>query len=102
MKGKSIRKRKPPTQLILSPELKQHMEARMKSEEGKRALKEWAGIIADCAFEQMPQGLLEGIASREGKQTLEEIWPDIVNVYFRPSPIHGRAINPNRLGPCNV
>jgi hypothetical protein len=83
MKEKSTRKRKPPTQLILSDEFKQHMEARLKSEEGKRALNEWAGIIADWAFEQMPQDLLQGLASREGKKILEEIWPDIVNAYFK-------------------
>ena len=83
MREKSTRKRKRPTQLILSDELKQHMEARMKSEEGKRALNEWAGIIADWAFEQMPQELLEGLASREGRKILEEIWPDIVNAYFK-------------------
>jgi len=80
---KPVRKRKPPTQLILSDEFKQHMEARMKSEEGKRALNEWAGIIADWAFEQMPQELLEGLSTREGKKILEEIWPDIVNAYFK-------------------
>jgi hypothetical protein len=83
MNGKSPHKRKPPTQLILSEEFKQHMEERMKSEEGKRALNEWAGIIADWAFEQMPQDLLQGLASREGKKILEEIWPDIVNAYFK-------------------
>jgi hypothetical protein len=55
----------------------------MKSEEGKRALNEWAGIIADWAFEQMPQELLEGLSTREGKKILEEIWPDIVNAYFK-------------------
>ena len=83
MKEKSIRKRKPPTQLILSDEFKQHMEARMKSEEGKRALNEFAGIIADWAFEQMPRELLEGLSTSEGKKILEEIWPDIVNAYFK-------------------
>jgi len=83
MNEKSTRKRKQPTQLILSDEFKQHMEARMKSEEGKRALNEFAGIIADWAFEQMPRGLLEGLASCEGKKILEEIWPDIVNAYFK-------------------
>jgi len=31
----------------------------------------------------MPQDLLEGLASREGKKILEEIWPDIVNAYFK-------------------
>lgn len=83
MNEKSTRKRQQPTQLILSDEFKQHMEARMKSQEGKRALNEWAGIIADWAFEQMPRDLLEGLASREGKKVLEEIWPDIVNAYFK-------------------
>jgi len=47
MKGKSARKPKPPTQLVLSDKSKQHMQARMKSEEGKRALNEIAGMIAD-------------------------------------------------------
>jgi hypothetical protein len=83
MNGKSPRKRKPPTQLILSEEFKQHMEARMKSKEGMRALNEWAGIIADWIFEQMPRDLLQGLASREGKKILEEIWRGIVNAYFR-------------------
>jgi hypothetical protein len=83
MNEKSTRKRKQPTQLLLSDEFKQHMEARMKSEEGERALNEFAGIIADWAFEQMPRELLEGLASCEGKKILEEIWPDIVNAYFK-------------------
>jgi hypothetical protein len=83
MKVKSTRTRKPPTQLILSEEFKQHMEDRMKSEEGKRGLNEWAGIIADWAVEQMPQELLEGLSSSEGKKILEDIWPDIVNAYFK-------------------
>jgi hypothetical protein len=83
MKDKPPRKRKPPTQLILSDEFKQHMEARMKSEEGKRALNEFAAIIADWAFEQMPRELLEGFGTSEGKKILEEIWPDIVNAYFK-------------------
>ena len=83
MNQKSTRKRKQPTQLILSDEFKQHMEARMKSEEGKHALNELAGIIADWAFEQMPRELFEGLASCEGKKILEEIWPDIVNAYFK-------------------
>lgn len=62
----------------------------MNSEEGKRALNEFAGIIADWAFEQMPRDLLEGLGTSEGKKILEEIWPDIVNAYFKalsnPSP----------------
>ena len=83
MKDKPTRKRKSPTQLILSDDFKLHMEVRMKSEEGKRALSDWAGIIADWAFGQMPRDLLEGLASREGKKILEEICPDIVNAYFK-------------------
>jgi hypothetical protein len=55
----------------------------MKSEEGKRALNEFAGIIADWAFEQMPRELLEGLSTSDGKKILEEIWPDIVNAYFK-------------------
>ena len=83
MKDKSPRKRKSSTHLILSDEFKQHMEASMNSEEGKRALNDFAGIIADWAFEQMPQDLLEGLSTSEGKKILEEIWPDIVSAYFK-------------------
>ena len=46
-----------------------------------RRLREFCG--SDWAFRQMPQDLLEGLASREGKKILEEIWPDIVNAYFK-------------------
>jgi hypothetical protein len=77
------RQRKPPTQLILSDEFKEQMQARMKSPEGQRALDEFARLIADWAFEQMPRELLEGLDSREGKKVLEELWPDIVNAYFK-------------------
>jgi hypothetical protein len=38
-----VRRRKPPTQLILSEEFKRHMEALMKSEERQHALNEFAG-----------------------------------------------------------
>jgi hypothetical protein len=54
MKDKPPRKRKPRTQLILSDDFKQHMDARMRSEEGKRALNDFAGIIADWATERGP------------------------------------------------
>jgi hypothetical protein len=69
----------------LSDEFNQHMEARMKSKEGRRALNEWAAMIVDWASEQMPRDLLEGLASREGKKILEEIWPDIVTPTSKPS-----------------
>lgn len=71
---KPVRKRKPPTQLILSDEFKQHMEARMKSEEGKRALNEFAGIIADWAFEQMPTDLMRALVEDGDHETLKELW----------------------------
>jgi regulator of protease activity HflC (stomatin/prohibitin superfamily) len=61
MKEKAARKRKPPTQLILSEEFKQHMEERMKSEEDKRAQRVGghhcrAGLRANAA----------GLAARAG------------------------------------
>jgi hypothetical protein len=31
----------------------------------------------------MPQELLEGLSTSEGKKILEEIWPDFVNAYFK-------------------
>jgi hypothetical protein len=47
LKEKPARKRKPPTQLILSEEFKQHMEERMKSEEGKLRIPAMDGRRSD-------------------------------------------------------
>jgi hypothetical protein len=44
-----------------------------------RALNDFAGTIADWAFEQMLRELVEGMATRAGQKILREIWPDIVN-----------------------
>jgi hypothetical protein len=60
-----------------------HMQARMKSPEGERALDDFAHLIADWAFEQMPRDLLAGLNTREGKKILTGLWPDIVNAYFK-------------------
>lgn len=81
--SRPVRKRKPPTKLILSDEFKQHMQARMKTEEDKRALDDFARLIADWAFEQMPSDLSHGLSTREGQKILAELWPDIVNAYFK-------------------
>ena len=82
---KPVRKRKPPTQLILSDEFKQHMEARMKSEEGKRCLDQFAKLIIDWAIAQMPTDLLEALVKEKGHATVKELWPGIVNALSNPA-----------------
>ncbi len=80
---KPVRKRKPPTQLVISEESKAALEARLKSEEGQRCLDQFATLIIDWAVAQMPTDLLEALVKEKGHATLKEIWPDIVNAYFK-------------------
>jgi hypothetical protein len=77
------RKRKPPTQLLISEESKAAMRARLDSEEGQRCLDEFAKIIAEWAAKSMPMELLQALDTPEGQKVLEELWPDIVNAFFK-------------------
>ena len=80
---KPVRTRKPQTQLIISEQSKAASRARLDSEEGQRCLDEFASVIAECAAKSMPMELLQAMGTPEGKKALEELWPDIVNAYFR-------------------
>ena len=80
---KPVRKRKPPTQLLISEESKAAMRARLDSEEGRRRLDEFAKIIAEWAAKSMPMELLQALGTPEGQKVHEEIWPDIVNALFK-------------------
>jgi hypothetical protein len=80
---KPVSKRKPPTQLIVSEESKAWLDARLKSEEGQRGLDQFATLIIEWAIAQMPTDLLEALVKEKGHATLKEIWPDIVDAYFK-------------------
>jgi hypothetical protein len=80
---KPARKRRPPTQLIISEESKAALRARLESEEGQRCLDQFAKLIIDWAVEQMPTDLLQALVQEKGHATLKELWPDIVNAYFK-------------------
>jgi hypothetical protein len=77
------RKRRPPTQLIISEESKAVMQARLQSEEGQRCLDEFAKLIAKWAAKAMPTELLQALDTAEGKSMLHELWPDIVDAFFK-------------------
>ncbi len=80
---KPVRKRKPPTQLVISEESKAALRARLDSAEGQRCLDEFATLIAEWAAEMMPTELLQALGTRENLDTLKELWPDIVDAYFK-------------------
>ena len=80
---KPVRKRKPPTQLLISEGSKAAMRARLDSDEGRRRLDEFAKIIAEWAAKSMPMELLQALGTPEGQEVHEELWPDIVNAFFK-------------------
>jgi hypothetical protein len=80
--SKPVRKRRPPTQLIISEESKAALRARLDSEEGQQCLDEFARLIAEWATESMPTDLLQALGTDEGSNLLQELWSDIVNTFF--------------------
>ena len=81
--AKPARKRKPPTQLIISEESKAALRAHLDSEEGQRCLDGFASVIAEWAAKSMPMELLQAMGTPEGKKVLEDLWPDIVDGFFK-------------------
>jgi hypothetical protein len=78
-----VRKRKPPTQLIISDESQAAMRARLDSDEGQGCLDESASLIAEWAAKSMPTDLLGALAKEKGHVSLKSLWPDIVNAFFK-------------------
>jgi hypothetical protein len=80
---KPARKRKPPTQLKVSEESVAALKARLNSAEGQQWLNEFASMITEWAARSMPTELLQALGERENLDTLKELWPDIVDAYFK-------------------
>lgn len=80
---KPTRRRKPPTQLIVSEQSKAAMRARLDSEEGQRCLDELAKIIAEWSAKSMPPDLLQALVEEKGHATLKDLWPEIVTAFFK-------------------
>ena len=81
--AKPARKRKPPTQLKVSEESLAALKARLNSAEGQQWLNEFASMIAEWAAKSMPMELMKALGERENLDTLKELWPDIVDAYFK-------------------
>jgi hypothetical protein len=80
---KPARKRGAPTRLLISEESKAALRARLESEEGQRCLDEFAKLIAEWAANVMPTELLQALGSDEGSNLHKELWPDIVDAFFK-------------------
>jgi len=59
------------------------LKARLSSAEGQQWLNEFASMIAEWAARSMPTELLKALGERENMDTLKELWPDIVDAYFK-------------------
>jgi hypothetical protein len=42
-----------------------------------------ASVIADWAAKSMPIQLLQDLSIPEGRKVLEDLWPDMVNAFFK-------------------
>jgi hypothetical protein len=82
-KPKAVRKRKTRTQLLISEESKAALRTWLDSDEGQRRLDEFARLIAEWAAKAMPTELLRALGTREDLETLKELWPKIVDAYFK-------------------
>ena len=81
--SKPTRRRKPPTQLKVSEKSIAALKARLKSAEGQQWLIEFASMIAEWAARSMPTELLKALGERDNLDTLKELWPDMVDAYFK-------------------
>jgi len=71
------------TDLILSGEFKQAVEASAQTPEGNAALDGFVKLIVEWAIDQMTPEQREVFATPEGFAELKKMWPDIVKGYFR-------------------
>lgn len=69
--------------LRLAPGFQEALKARMATPEGKEAMNSLVGLIADAAVKAMPPELLASVDTPEGQKALKEMWPEIVDAYFR-------------------
>jgi len=81
--ARPARKRKAPTQLKVSEESMAALKARLYSAEGQQWLNEFASLIAEWAARSMPTELLQALSTDGDLNTLKELWPDIVDAYFK-------------------
>ena len=55
----------------------------MKSPEGQKCLDQFVTLIAEWSAQSMPPELLQALIAEKNHATLKELWPDIVNAYFK-------------------
>lgn len=59
------------------------LKARLNSQEGQQWLNEFASMVAEWAARAMPTELLQVLGTGEDLESLKELWPDIVDAYFK-------------------
>ena len=97
--NKPVRRRRAPTELRISQNSKAAMQAHLQSEEGQRCLDEFASVIAKWAAKYMPIQLLQGLGTPEGQRVFQDLWPDMVDAFFKAHSSISRSNNPHRLSP---
>lgn len=67
----------------ISPDSSEAFRSRLHSPEGQAALDRLARLIVERAVDAMPPELYAPFSTEEGRKVLEEMWPEIVQAYFR-------------------
>jgi len=70
-KRNPVRKRRPPTQLLVSEESKAAPQAWLDSQEGQRCLDQCVTLIAEWATSAMPTDLLQALVEEKAHATCE-------------------------------
>jgi len=76
-------KRKGPTTLLISEELRAELRARLDSAEGQLWLNEFAELLTQWAAKMVPTEILAALETEEGHEVIDELWPDVANAYFK-------------------
>lgn len=67
----------------LAPGFHDALQARLATPEGKEAMGRLVGLIAEAMVKAMPPELVASMDTPAGQKVLKELWPEIVDAYFR-------------------
>ena len=67
----------------LAPGFHDALQARLATPEGKEAISRLVGLFAEVMVKAMPPELVASLDTPAGQKVLKELWPEIVDAYFR-------------------
>lgn len=67
----------------LAPGFHDALQSRLATPEGEEAMNRLIGLIVEAMVKAMPPELVANMDTPAGQDVLRELWPEIVDVYFR-------------------